>query len=254
MRPGGRFGASCIHLPNGFSSVPSSGGRPAPERQCTGIVESAVFPVGSGHSPLSFHYGPLHSGMGMPGCGPSRRLGDAPCCLYSASHFTSVAALRRLLHGSRAEGRPDSGTSCPPHRLRPLPLRWGLCGGPSWRHGRRLGRSMVGSGRASSHARNSSRGGLVPGSLLQQHCGVLRVPRMPPQSFAGAQVPAPRLRARFHARCDVHAGQLGLPPRPPPCPPSGMPRSGGSPYFSRLSLDNSACLPRVQYRCRPARG
>ena len=216
-----------------------------------GIVESVVLPVGSGHSPLSFHYGPLHSGMGMPGCGPSRRLGDAPCCLYSASHFTPMAAIRRLLHGSRAEGRPDSGTSCPTHRLRPLPLRWGLCGGPSWRHGRRLGRSMVGSGRASSHARNSLRGRLVPGSLLQQHCGVLRVPRMPPQSFAGAQVPPPRLRARFHASCDVHAGTLGLPPQPPPCPPECHDLGEA---LSRLSLDHPSCLPRVQYRCRPARG
>ena len=225
-----------------------------PRTSMPGIVESVVLPVGSGHSPLSFHHGPLHCGMGLPGRGTPGWFGDAPCCLYSASHFTSVAALRRLLHGSRAEGRPDSGTSCPTHRLRPLPLRWGLCGGPSWRHGRRLGRSMVGSGRAPSHARNSLRGRLVPGSLLQQHCGVLRVPRMPPQSFAGAQVPPPRLRARFHASGDVHAGQLGLPPQPPPCPSSGMPRFRGSPYFSRLSLDNSACLPRVQYRCRPARG
>ena len=63
-----------------------------------------------------------------------------------------------------------------------------------------------------------------------QHCGVLRLPRMPPQSFAGAQVPSSRLRARFHASCDVHAEQLGLPPQPPPCPSSGMPRFRGSPF------------------------
>ena len=49
---------------------------------------------------------------------------------------------------------------------------------------------------------------------------------MPPQSFAGAQVPSSRLRARFHASCDVHAGQLGLPPPPPPCPSSGSASAG----------------------------
>jgi len=131
------------------SCVPLSWGRSAPEYSRSSVLEPTLLIVGSGPNVMPSHHDPLHCGVGMSGSDPPRRFGYAPPCMYSASPpLTPLVALRQLLHGKRPAYCPDTGTTCPPHHLRPIPLRRVLCGGSAGRHGRRLGSCLVGSGRA----------------------------------------------------------------------------------------------------------
>ena len=88
--------------------------------------------------------------------------------------------------------------------------------------------------------------------LRREHQGVFL--RFPPQGSAGGRVLARGIRVGLHARCNVHAGHVGMPPQPSSGSPSGVSRLRRSPHFSRLYLDHTSCLPGVQHCCGPACG
>ena len=116
---------------------------------------------------LTTVYGSFQCGVGLSGSSSSWGVGYAPLRVYCACPQPPVAALRQLVHGQREANRSDSGSTSPPPRVGPIPLRRSLCRGPPGRHGRRLGGGLVGSRCAFDHGTNGGGIRLVPGPIFQ---------------------------------------------------------------------------------------
>ena len=185
VRRAGLCGTSSA-LPCHSSGFQHSRRRAASAHPSACFVESTLLPIPGPRRRLYVYYRALFRGMELPGGRPpwirvSRRDGGGPTRQSSRLHCSSARSPRVIVWQfglfRRASRGPNSAAPAKAEPRSTFPHRWRLwaqlLGCPTYR---RLGCSVVGRRCRPFHPRYRDGRRYMPGSVLEQHCRVIRLP------------------------------------------------------------------------------